>query len=132
MASARYCLDSDVVIWHLRKGHHVDVSNYLENLAERGALMTTAVTVAEIEQGVRIGESEVTRSLLRSLDVIPIDRNIAERAGEIVRELRGRGVTLGLADALIAAACIIHDLSLVTLNVRHFGNVPGLSLEVMP
>ena len=78
MASARYCLDSDVVIWHLRKGHRVDVSNYLENLAERGALMTTAVTVAEIEQGVRIGESEVTRSLLRSLDVIPIDRNIAE------------------------------------------------------
>ena len=127
-----FCLDSDVIIWHLRKGQRADVSKYLEGLAEQGALMTTAVSVAEIVQGIREGELETTRALLRSLPVVAIDRDIAERAGEIVRELRSQGEMLNLADALIAAACLIHGLSLVTLNVRHFGKVPGLSLKVMP
>ncbi len=56
----------------------------------------------------------------------------AERAGGLVRELRARGETLGLGDALIAATCLIHRFLLVTLNVRHFSKVAGLEIEVVP
>jgi tRNA(fMet)-specific endonuclease VapC len=94
--------------------------------------MTTALCVAEVEQGVRPGEEERTRALLRSLPTLAIDREIAERAGEIVRTLRTQGETIGLADALIASACLIHEMPLVTLNVRHFSKVPGLAIEVVP
>jgi tRNA(fMet)-specific endonuclease VapC len=132
MAAEAYCLDSDVIIWHLRAGKREEISKHLAALSERATLMTTALCVAEVEQGVRPGEEERTRALLRSLPMLAIDREIAERAGEIVRELRATGETLSLADALIASACLIHEVPLVTLNVRHFSKVPGLTIEVVP
>jgi tRNA(fMet)-specific endonuclease VapC len=132
MAASAFCLDSDVLIWHLRAGSRPEVSSHLQALANRGTVMTTAISVAEVEQGVRAGEGDRTRRLLRALPVIAIDRDVAERAGEIVRTLRSAGETLGLADALIASACLIHGLALVTLNVRHFSKVSGLSVELVP
>jgi predicted nucleic acid-binding protein len=121
-----------VLIWHLRAGKRTDVSAHLQSLAERGTLLTTALSVAEVEQGVRPGEEERTRALLRALTVLPVDRDVAEQAGEIVRGLRAKGETLGLADALIAATCLLHGLTLVTLNVRHFSKVAELALETVP
>jgi predicted nucleic acid-binding protein len=132
MAANTFCVDSDVLIWHLRAGSRPQVSSHLQALAGRGAVMTTAISVAEVEQGVRSGEEDRTRRLLRALPVIAIDRDVAERAGELVRSLRSRGETLGLADALIASACLVHELTLVTLNVRHFAKVPGLLVEILP
>jgi predicted nucleic acid-binding protein len=132
MATDAYCLDSDLLIWHLRAGKRPDISAHLEVLAERGALMISALSVAEVEQGVRPGEEERTRLLLRALPVVAVDRDVAEKAGELVRQLRGRRETLGLADAVIAATCLLHGLSLVTLNVRHFSQVADLALEVVP
>jgi tRNA(fMet)-specific endonuclease VapC len=132
MAASAFCLDSDVLIWHLRVGSRPQVSSHLQTLAERGTVMTTAISVAEVEQGVRSGEEDKTRRLLRALPIIAIDRDVAERAGELVRSLRSRGETLGLADALIASACLVHELTLVTLNVRHFSKVSELSVELVP
>jgi hypothetical protein len=66
------------------------------------------LSVAEVEQGVRRGEEERTRAFLRSLEAHPVDRGTAE----IVRELRAQGFTVGLADALIAATCILRGPSL--------------------
>ena len=88
MPASAYCLDSDVIIWHLRTGKRPNIAEYLAALADHAALLTTALCVAEVEQGVRPGEEERTRRLLRSLPVIAIDRDVAEKAGEIVRDLR--------------------------------------------
>jgi predicted nucleic acid-binding protein len=49
-----------------------------------------------------------------------------------VRDLRFRGMTLGLADAIIAATCLIHGLTLVTYNVADFEKIPGLAFETLP
>ena len=46
----------------------------------------------------------------------------------IVRNLRAKGRTLHLADALIAATCLVHDLVIVTLNAKDFSQVDGLIL----
>ena len=43
-----------------------------------------------------------------------------------------RGITMGLADAIIAATCLVHGLTLVTLNVADFEKVEGLALETVP
>jgi predicted nucleic acid-binding protein len=34
-----------------------------------------------------------------------------------------------MPDALLAATATVHGLVLVTRNIRHFQNVPGLSVE---
>jgi predicted nucleic acid-binding protein len=133
MSEAGYCLDSDVVIWHLRKGDRQrSVEEHLGKLSGLGPLSCSMLTVAEVEQGVRQGEADKTRRFLRTLKAYAVDREVAERAGEIVRGLRARGVTVGLADAIIAATCLIHGLTLVTYNVADFRKVEGLLLETVP
>jgi predicted nucleic acid-binding protein len=133
MSETTYCLDSDVVIWHLRKGERQRaVDALLEKLATTGTLGCSVLTIAEVEQGVRKGEEEKTRGFLRPLKAFPVDRDVAERAGELVRHLRSRGFTVGLADAIIAATCLVHGLTLVTLNVSDFEKVEGLTLEAVP
>ena len=84
-----------------------------------------------MEQGVRTGEDDLTRSFLRVLECYSVDRQVAERAGEIVRTLRATGVTVGLADAVVAATCLGNDLTLVTLDVDDFKRVPGLAIETV-
>jgi predicted nucleic acid-binding protein len=126
--SANYCIDSDVLIWHLRSGDRQKaVEQHLAHLAISGSLSCSTLTVAEVEQGVRRGEEVKTRALLRSFEAHPVDRATAERAGEIVCELRSRGLTVGLADAIIAATCIVRGLTLVTYNVADFEKIPGSS-----
>jgi predicted nucleic acid-binding protein len=133
MSDAGFCLDSDVVIWHLRKGDRQRaVEEHLTKLAGLGTLSCSMLTVAEVEQGVRRGEEEKTRGFLRSLKAYAVDRDVAERAGEIVRDLRSRGTTVGLADAIIAATCLVHGLTLVSYNVADFEKVEGLLLETVP
>ena len=41
-------------------------------------------------------------------------------AGELIRTWRKSGVTLGDADAVIAASALHDGLTLVTTNARHF------------
>ena len=132
MANRTLCLDSDVLIWHLRGASPFDVGAYLAALAEQATIVTTAVSIAEVEQGVRAGEEERTRKLLCSFPIIDVGRGIAETPGEIVRTLRAKGETMGLADALIAACCLANNAALVTLNVKHFIKVSNLELHPVP
>ena len=131
MPGRAYCLDSDVIIWHLRNAHRrAKVTDRLAQLSRLGTLSCSALTVAEIFQGIRPGEESGTRALFDGLVVLPIDREIAERAGTIVADLRRTGRTLGLADAVIAATCIEHGMALVTMNERDFGQIQGLDLQL--
>jgi predicted nucleic acid-binding protein len=45
---------------------------------------------------------------------------IASKAAQLIREYKGKGVTLDLPDAIIAATCILHELILVTYKTKHY------------
>jgi toxin FitB len=55
--------------------------------------------------------------------ILPITEGIAERWGILAGEcqLKGRGVTM--ADGLIAATALEHELTLVSRNVRDFADL---------
>jgi tRNA(fMet)-specific endonuclease VapC len=40
-----------------------------------------------------------------------------------------RGKPIATVDLLIAATAITHDLTVVTHNVKHFADVPGLRVQ---
>ena len=58
--------------------------------------------------------------LAEACDVLPITKEIAERGGVLRGNLRAVGVTTSQADMLIAATAQVHELTLVTRNVRDF------------
>lgn len=77
-------------------------------------------------------ERYATQKLLSRFLTITMDRDVADRAGDLIHESRNKGIVLAAPDAIIAASAITHNLTLVTLNTSHFVNLPGLSLAALP
>jgi predicted nucleic acid-binding protein len=114
--AAGLLLDSDVLIDYLREEPRAVA--YLESITERACV--SAITVGELYAGVREGEERVALdAFVRGFEVLPLDRETAQRGGLIRRDY-GRSHGVGLADALLAATALVHDLDFVTLNRKHF------------
>ncbi|CAD5244658.1 type II toxin-antitoxin system VapC family toxin [Thermococcus camini] len=118
-----YLVDTDVLIDVLRGVKEAKL--YLTELAGEG-LAVSVITISELFSG-RDTKDPVKREkvlkLLRHFEVIPVDSEIAILAGEIRRDY---GLHLG--DAVISATAIVHGLTVVTGNIRHFERVGGLSI----
>jgi predicted nucleic acid-binding protein len=113
-----FLLDSGVLIRHLR-----DQNGYPElinRLMDEAIVHISAMTRLEIVRGMKKRERRATFDLLDSLETIPMTSEIADHAGEFIRSWRERGITLGDADAVIAASALYKNLALVTTNSRHF------------
>jgi predicted nucleic acid-binding protein len=114
-----YLLDTDILISYLRG--YPDTINLLKSLVRNGATFSISViTVVEVEAGIRAGEKARTKELLDSMESIILDTPMAYLAGSFLREYRGKGVSLSLADVMIAATAIIENLILLTYNQRHY------------
>lgn len=95
---------------------------------------TTAITVGELLYGAAKrgspGLVERVRQLISSaVAVRPFDRDAAEIYGSLRWDLEADGKRLDEPDLRIASIVLASGLTLVTGNVRHFGRVPGLSVE---
>lgn len=120
---ADYLLDSDVLIWLLRGRR--ETLQRLERLG--GPFGVSVISQAEIWAGARDSEHRQIDELFLSLTAYAVDQAVAALAGRLLRQHRHRDKPLELADALIAATAISHDLTLVTYNVSHF-LMPDLKL----
>ena len=119
-------LDTDIVIDFLRRRNYA--RKLLENWAEEGLLAISTLTHLEIYQGMRSGEEKATNVFLDGLISITVDVPIARRAGRMLRELRARGVTVSIGDAIIAATALQVNAPLLTNNVEHY---PFADLKVV-
>lgn len=103
-----------------------------------GELATCAIVWHELRYGVsRLGSSRKRRAIETYLDeavrtalpILPYDEEAASwHAAERAR-LGRRGRPPSAADGQIAAIARVHDLVLVTANVRDFRRFEGLELE---
>lgn len=66
--------------------------------------------------------------VMRGTRILPIDANISDHAVSLI-EIHALSSGLQMADALIAATGLIHGLSLVTGNAKHFVALDGLLVE---
>ncbi|MGB9301989.1 MAG: type II toxin-antitoxin system VapC family toxin [Anaerolineae bacterium] len=125
MKKARYLLETGVLIRHLRDSR--DAVRLVRTLGEAERLAVATVTRLEVHAGMLPKESYKTQKLLSRFITYDLDADIADRAGDYVRECRAEGTTLSVPDAIIAATATRHRLTLVTFNPKHFP-IPGLSL----
>lgn len=89
-------------------------------------LLSIAPVRTEVLRGMRPGEEEVTVGLLRLLDWVAVDTDLADRAGELGRIYRPTHPKIEVVDLLLAAAAERFHGELLTRNVRHFPMIPGL------
>ena len=113
------CLvDTDIAIDFLRRRDYA--LKLLESWAGEGLLAISTLTHLEIYQGMKAGEKKATNAFLDGLVSVAVDIPIARRAGTMLGEFRSRGVTIGIADAIIAATALQFDAPLLTNNIEHY------------
>jgi len=119
-------VDTDVLIWHLR-----GYQQATQKLDSFPILIISAVTYMELLQGLR-SKTEM-KALQQSLAMrhtqrLPLTPAITERATSL---MEGMVLSDGLqmADALIAATALEHQLPLLTGNVKHFAAIATLRVE---
>jgi predicted nucleic acid-binding protein len=78
------------------------------------------INVAEVYSGLRPKEEAATEEFLRSLEYYHITWPVARMAGLLKRDHDRKGVMVTIADATIAAVAIVHELTLLTDNVKDF------------
>ena len=125
MAKAKYLLDSGLLIRHLRG--RPEAVRLLRSLGKRERLAIASVSRLEIRAGMQEHEQYATQKLLSRFVTYELGADVADRAGDYLRQHRSRGVALSVPDAIIAATAIQHGLTLVTFNPKDFV-MPGLSL----
>lgn len=107
-------VDTDVFIDHLRGA--------AELTPGRNRLHYSVVTRAELFAG--NSATDLVSQLLAPFRELTVDRQVAERAGRVVREFE-----LRMPDALIAATALKHRLTLMTRNRKDFDRVRGLRVR---
>jgi predicted nucleic acid-binding protein len=119
--------DTDVLIDYL--AGMPPVAKQVLEFVQADRLHTSAVTCFELLTGAREGRrGDSVRSLIANLPVLPIDREVAARAATVRQQLARNGVSIGMADSLIAGVALVSGMPLLTRNRKHFDRVEGLNL----
>jgi tRNA(fMet)-specific endonuclease VapC len=134
-----YLLDTDTLT-HLHAGN-ANVVERLTSVADEDVGITI-ITKVEVLRGridylikAETGESLLkaqellfrTEALLNDLLIVPVDRSASNEFDRLRSEAKFRKV--GRADLLIASITLANRATLVTRNLRHFKQIPGLKLE---
>lgn len=114
-----YIIDSDVLIDFFKK--RKEAIELIEQLSLGGDTAISVISVAELRSGWSKEEAATyLQRLYNIFEVIPLTKEIAEKAGEYRNEYRKKGKNLPTIDTLIAATTIIHGYCLVTRNRKDY------------
>lgn len=109
-------VDTDILINFLRGKE--TAKKFLTLLLEDATVNCSVITVAEIYVGMKDHEKEKSDELIDSLNVIDVNREIAEKAGKYKKE--GKSQSLERDDCLIAATAFVKEAILATGNEKHY------------
>jgi toxin FitB len=125
-----FLIDTNVLSELARERPDAKVESWFLNVPDDNAFVCAA-TWAELRRGVEQmpdGKRKVMltdwleNTLLAQYSryTIPIDLPVAQQWGRLVADAKKRGLNCDANDAYIAAAALVHGLTLVTRNTRDF------------
>lgn len=126
LSSDMYLLDTDILIWILR--NRKDIVEKVSQLKESSTMTTSVISIAEIYKNIFPSELTTTEDFLEQHIILSVDQKIAKIAGLYWQQYNKQFKNLSLADCLIAATANVNNLTLVTLNAKHF---PMKDIEVL-
>ena len=96
---------------------------------------TSSINIGEIYYGAY--RSSRTDHILKAFEetvfpnikVLFFDEQSGKLFGKLKAQLEKRGIRCSEPDLRIASVALQHNLNLVTGNIKHFENIPGIGLE---
>lgn len=113
-----YLIDTDVLIWVLRGNKEYE--ELLQKLKDQDTLSISTITIAEVYKNIFPAEIVKTENLLNEFQVWDVTSNIAKQAGFYRQQYSKELKNLSLMDCLIAGCANVNNLTLVSLNAKHF------------
>jgi tRNA(fMet)-specific endonuclease VapC len=129
-----YLFDTDAISEVLKPRPAAGYAAWLAAIP-REEQFTSAVVVGELFKGAFRSSAaarhleNVEKRVLPAVTVLSYDVAAARVYGQVRAQLESAGRPLADADLQIAATALVHDLELVTGNVKHFKRVPGLRIS---
>jgi toxin FitB len=128
-----FLLDTNVLSEVRRPEPDVGVMRWLHEVDEDRTFISV-ISMAEIRKGIRLmpkGRRREALALWLARDlperfsgrVLPIEERISLQWGDIVADCQKKGIGLSIMDAFLAATAMVHDLRLVTRNMRDFAAI---------
>ena len=123
-------LDTDVSSYIIRRRPE-SLAQHFERHADE--ICVSVITAAELRFGVENSKStklaDLVESFLERLSVLDWTQAVTPHYARIRAALERNGRPIGNADLMIAAHAVSEGATVVTNNVRHFVNVPGLKVQ---
>jgi tRNA(fMet)-specific endonuclease VapC len=126
----RALLDTDIYSEVLKAINPTVAQNARIYRQAHRVLTLSVITTMEIVKGCQ--QSQATGRMQRLLnavaqeEVLSLEAPAAKLAGKIAGDLDRTGQTIGMADPIIAAIALEHNLELVTGNAAHFQRIVRL------
>ena len=132
-----FLLDTNIPSETLRLVPNAKVSTWLQSQREEIQFISV-VTIGELRRGTTLLSPGARRTQLEHFievvialwfgdRVLPVTQAIAERWGTLDGKRQAAGRPLGVADGMIAATAMEHDLTLVTRNTKDY---EGLGVDL--
>lgn len=123
-------IDTDILSEILRAVNTTVARNADIYLGLHGRFSLSVITVMEMAKGFqkiqRPQKIDSLLTLVASEEVLEFDQAAAVYAGRIWGDLKRTGQPIGVADPMIAATALRHDLELVTGNTAHYQRIKQL------
>lgn len=84
----------------------------------------------ELATGKHLNDAPDSRfeSIGQNLEILPVDGEVAERAGEVMADLIESGQRIEINDVYIAATALEYGEKVLTSDVEHFRRVEGVEV----
>ena len=126
-----FMLDTDISSYIIKRRPATLVERF-EKHAE--TLSVSVMTAAELrfgaEKAARPALTELVEEYLERIAILDWTNEVTAPYARIRSELERSGKSMGNMDLLIASHAVSQGMTLVTNNLKHFANVPGLKVEV--
>ena len=130
-----YLLDTNIISEVLRRRPDPKVLARLREV-EPEEIHASVITLFELRFGSMLRDDATNFWQKIETDILPlvrwldVDRSVAHKAGDIAANLQRLGTPIGVNDCLIGGTALVHNLVLVSRNVRHFEKITNLLREV--
>lgn len=135
MMPALYMLDTNICSFIIRERPRAVLARLQAAVDGQNSIAISVITYYEMLLGT-IGKTASARHaalveafVARLSAILPWERQAAEAAMRIRRELQAKGTPIGGNDSMIAGHALAAECVLVTNNTREFSRVSGLRVE---
>lgn len=125
MEDRRVLVDTSIFIEYFRKENKKKTKLFI--LGKEGyELLTSSICYFEYMAG--SSNKEFDKLLFDNIEVVALDKEQADVASDIFKDLKKKNMLIEFRDILISSCALSQKIPLVTLNRKHFERVKNLNI----